>query len=144
MHKACPNIYKKARENANLTRVQASLKLNVSDSTLKTYETGVTIPNDAVVLEMTKIYNNKILGHIHLRKNSPLAAEILEEITEENLSTCMLKLLKELNDVELIKSDMISITCDGMIDIEEKHTWNKSLKELRDVMAVITTLMLIT
>jgi hypothetical protein len=51
-----------------------------------------------------------------------------------------LKLQKEVTDFIKCKEKMIEITCDGVIDEDEKPEWNQIMKELDDVVEAIMAL----
>lgn len=54
-------------------------------------------------------------------------------IQETDLAIAVLRLQKEVKDIEGVQSRMIEIACDGNIDRNEMHTWGSVAKEIHDL-----------
>lgn len=125
------NIYKTSREKAGLSQEVAAELLNVHNRTLSAYENdgykgGVP---DGIVVDMIKIYEDRFLGYLHLRKRA-VGALLLPDITEIDLAKSVLKMQKEIKDVQDINSTIVNIACDGRVDNTEQQTWNEAGKEV--------------
>ncbi len=134
MQSECMNIYKKARLAANIKSQElAAEKLHISKRSLADYETGETVPPDDVVCAMVELYSNRWLGYQHLQAHSKIGRRYLPEIHETDLAVAVLKLQKEVRDIDGIQSAMIEVACDGRVDHHERSQWGNVEKEVREV-----------
>lgn len=134
------NIYQIARESTGLTQEKASEHLDISVDSLRAYEGGKRIPPDHVVIKMIEIYNTQYLAYQHLKTADEVGRTYLPNIEIRELPSAILRLQKEVTDFLKVKDEMIEITCDGIIDKEEKPRWDAIMKELNDIMDAIMTL----
>lgn len=133
MQKRCENIYKIARKYAGLSREQAAELINVSVRSLADYETGVTVPKDDIVCAMIEAYGTEWLGYQHLKQNSEIGRRYLPEINISDLAKSVLRLQKEVKDLENVSNDIIDIACDGKIDETEMSRWKFVKKEIDEM-----------
>ncbi|MBS4534475.1 helix-turn-helix transcriptional regulator [Clostridium sp. D2Q-14] len=133
MGKGYGNLYKKARKNTNLTQEKASEFLGVSRDSLSAYERGITPVPDDVVCKMIQFYETEWLAYEHLRQSTTVGRKYLPEIHHSDIAESVLKLQKEIDDLNAIKRDMFSIACDGLIDNHELEKWNEVTKETNEV-----------
>lgn len=133
MQRECENMYKKARKNAGLTQDEAAERLYISKRSLADYEAGVTVPPDDVVCAMIELYGNRWLGYQHLQAHSEIGRRYLPEIQETDLAVAVLKLQKEVKDIDHIQADMIEVACDGKVEQHERSKWGFVEKEVREV-----------
>ena len=130
----CMNIYKKARMAANIKSQElASEHLHISKRSLADYETGVTVPPEDVVCAMIELYGNRWLGYQHLQAHSEIGRRYLPEIQETDLAIAVLKLQKEVRDIDGIQAAMVEVACDGKIEHHEQSKWGFVEKEVREV-----------
>jgi len=134
------NIYQIARESTGLTQEKASEHLDISVDSLRAYEGGKRIPPDHVVIKMIEIYNTQYLAYQHLKTADEVGRTYLPNIEIRELPSAILRLQKEVTDFLKVKDEMIEITCDGIIDKEEKPRWDAIMKELNDIMDAIMSL----
>lgn len=134
------NIYQIARESTGLTQERASELLDISVDSVRAYEGGKRVPPDRVVIKMIEIYNAQYLAYQHLKTSAEVGQKYLPNIEIKELPIAMLRLQKEVSDFIKLKDEMIEITCDGIIDDEEKPRWDKIMKELDDVVEAIMAL----
>ena len=127
------NIYQIARESTGLTQEKASEYMDISVDSLRAYEGGKRIPPDRVVIKMIEIYDTQYLAYQHLKTSDEVGREYLPSIA-------ILRLQKEVSDFIKLKDEMINITCDGIIDDEERPRWMLITKELDDVVEAIMAL----
>ncbi|MDI3312026.1 MAG: helix-turn-helix transcriptional regulator [Thermoanaerobacterium sp.] len=133
MNKRCENIYKTARKNAGMTQEEAAGLLFISSRALTDYETGRTIPSDETVCRMIEIYHAPWLGYQHLKQSTEVGRRFLPDLNISDLARSILKLQKEIKDVENINNDLIEIGCDGIIDDTEKDKWALATKEIDEM-----------
>ncbi len=133
MKKRCVNIYKTARKSAGYTQEQAAEILHVSPRTLSDYESGKTIPGDDIVCKMIEIYDANWLAYEHLKQSTEIGKRFLPDIDFTDLAKSVLKLQKEVRDLETVNDDMIDIACDGVIEEDERSKWKNVVKEISEM-----------
>lgn len=133
MHSQCTNIYKLARSNTSLTQREASEKMFISLRSIADYETNKTIPPDDVVCMMVEAYNTSWLAYEHLRKSTMVGKKYLPKIKYSELAQSVLMFQKEVNDLDLINTDMINIACDNIIHSHQENRWREVSKEIEDI-----------
>ncbi len=126
MDKECLNIYKKARLEAGFTREQVYALTNISDSSLKAYESGKTIPGDETVLILCEAYKAEWLGLEHLAKTNPIIKRYATAIPIRGLCENIARFQAEKADVDNIITEIIRMACDGKLEPKAR----KELSEL--------------
>lgn len=134
------NIYQIARESTGLTQEKASEYLDISVDSLRAYEGDKRTPPDHVVIKMIEVYDTQYLAYQHMRTRDDVGKSFLPNVEIKDLPAAMLRLQKEVNDFMKLRDEMIDITCDGVIDENERERWDIILKELNDVADAIMTL----
>ena len=89
---------------------------------------------------MIEIYDTQYLAYQHLKTSAEVGGKYLPDIEIRELPVAMLRLQKEVSDFIRLKDVMIEITCDGIIDDNERPQWNQIVKELDDVVEAIMAL----
>jgi transcriptional regulator with XRE-family HTH domain len=133
MQRKRENIYKIARKYAGLTREKAAEQICCSVRSLADYETGVTVPKDDIVCAMVQAYGTEWLAYQHLKQNSEIGRRYLPEINISDLAKSVLRLQKEVRDLDYVNDDMIDIACDGEIHHTEKDRWASVTKEIDEM-----------
>lgn len=134
MQTGCVNIYKKARVAAGIKSQQiAAEHLHISVRSLADYETGVTVPPEDIVCGMIELYGNRWLGYQHLQAHSEIGRRYLPKIQETDLAVAVLRLQKEVRDIDSIQSTMIQVACDGIVEHHERSLWGNVEKEISEV-----------
>lgn len=141
MRRYCGIIYKQAREAAGLTQEQASYLLPIPVRTLSSYENGSLVPSGELVCRMIEVYNAKWLWYLHLKNNDPVGKEFLPKVNLGRLSTSVLRLQKEMTDVNKIYDSVINIACDDKVSEDEKEKWKTVDKEVGELMSACVALM---
>ena len=134
------NIYQIARESTGLTQDKAAELMDISVDSIRAYEGGKRIPPDRVVIMMVEIFNAQYLAYQHLKTSAEIGQKYLPNIEITELPVAILRLQKEVTDFIKCKDAMIEITCDGIIDENERPEWNHIMKELDDVVEAIMAL----
>ncbi len=124
------NIYKSARENADITQEKAAELLDISVESVRAYELDKRFPPENVVLKMVDIYNDKILAYNHMQATLQIASELLPRITITELPQAVLRLLAEVQKLTDEKDRLVEIACDGIIDDTERIDFNNILSQL--------------
>lgn len=120
------NIYKLAREYAHMSRVEAMMKLSISHSCLKDYETDVRSVPDAVALDMSKVYRTPWLRVQHLQKNIVFCDIFGLMPPADNDALNVLRAQKEIGEVMDLFPQMVTRT------VQKKHLGDTLLKECRE------------
>lgn len=126
------NIYQAARKAAGLTQEQAAERLNVSVRSLADYETDKTIPKDDIVCAMIEVYEAKRLGYQHL-KTTQVGKMCLPDLDATDLAKSVLRLQKEIGDVDSLNGDIVEIACDGAVGTDEQPRWKSITKEIYEM-----------
>ena len=142
MRRYCGTIYKQAREQAGLTQEQASYLLPIPVRTLSSYENGSLAPSGELVCRMIEVYDAKWLWYSHLKNNDPVGKEFLPEANLGRLSTSVLRLQKEMADVNKINDSVVTIACDDKVSEHEKEEWKTIDKEVGELMSACIALMI--
>lgn len=140
MDKEYRNIYQIARESTGFTQEKSSELMDISVDSLRAYEGGKRIPPDHVVIKMIEIYDTQYLAYQHLKTSAAVGQKYLPNIEIKELPIAILRLQKEVSDFMKCREEMIEITCDGVIDENERPRWNLIMKELDDVVEAIMSL----
>ena len=129
----CENIYKIARSYTDLTQEKASELLHISPRSLSDYEANKTIPGDDIVCMMVEAYGTAWLAYEHLKRSTVVGQKYLPSIDFSDLPKSVLRLQKEVRDVEYVNNDMVDIACDGIVEEHENDKWNQVVKEINEM-----------
>lgn len=114
------NIYLQSREDANLTRAEASeLMEYVSESRIEKIESEKAVPHPEDVIAMSKAYKKPSLCNYYCSHECAIGQEQVPEIREQSLSEIVLGMLSALNTLNKNKDRLIDITADGVITEDE-------------------------
>lgn len=145
------NVYFQARKNAKingeaLSREEAAYQLGVSVSTLADYERGKTkiVPVDKVV-DMASLYNAPELKTMYCKKECPIGKMLPVATKVRGLESVTLRFIKEVDADKLatIKSRLIDIAEDGVIDEFERPVFEQIINSLDDIVVVINEIKLL-
>ena len=114
------NIYLKSREDADLTRAEASeLMKYVSESRLEKIESEKTTAHPEDIIAMAKAYRKPVLCNYYCSHECAIGQEQVPEIKEQSLAEIVLGMLSSLNTLNREKERLIEITADGLISDDE-------------------------
>ena len=120
------NIYQLSREEQQLTRAQASEKLEwISASRIEKIESDRSPVTPEEVLAMAEVYGKRELCNYYCSTECPISKKSLSEI--------ILELLALINKLEKEKDRLIEITSDGIIhddEIKDFVMMNNQLKHI--------------
>ena len=145
------NIYFQARKNAVLdsvavSREEAAYQLGVSVSTLSDYERGKTkiVPVDKVVL-MADLYNAPELKMNYCKNECPIGRNLPIATHIKGLESVTLRFIKEVDadKISSIRSRLIDIAEDGIIDDYEKPEFEQIINSLDEIAVIINEIKLI-
>ncbi len=137
------SIYFESREEAGLTRAQASELLgSISESRLEKIETGKTNIYPEDIVEMSKAYKKPELCNYYCTHECRIGQETVPEIKTSSLSEIVLGMLSALNSLDKQKERLIDITADGIISDDELPDFVKIQKELDHIDLTVQSLKL--
>lgn len=137
------NIFRLARKEAGLTQEVATGLLLIKDrSTLVRYENDQVVPNDEMVFQMMYVYGAKWLGYEYLRMYTKIGKSILPPIFRRKIGHLTLMFKKECDDLRDIERDLVRIAYDDEITEDEQEEWERSSKEVEEVVGAGMSLLL--
>lgn len=138
------NIYRTCRKRAAINNnslasmEKAAEQLGISVSSLNQYELGITktVPVDMVVL-MSDVYNAPELRNHYCKMECPIGKRLPLATDVDDLKGITLRLLDRLksDDIEMLKSRMVRIAKDGVVDDAEM----RDFREIVEVLQVLAT-----
>ena len=115
------NIYFLSRENADLTREEASEKTFISKSRIESIEYESSAPRPDEVIAMARAYNSASMCNYYCSHDCEIGQEYVPEIQTRHLTQAVLEMLSSMNNFDKHKEQLIDITADGKIDQTELH-----------------------
>ncbi len=114
------NLYQISREEADLTREEASELMDfVSADRIEKIESERSAPHPEEILAMADAYKKPSLCNHYCSHDCPIGREYVPEIKSKDLAHITLEILASLNSIEKEKNKLIEITADG--DIQESE-----------------------
>ena len=137
------NIFFESREEAGLTRAQASeLMGTISESRLEKMETGKTMIYPEDVVEMSKAYKRADLCNYYCTHECRIGKDTVPEVRTSTLSEIVLGMLSSLNALERQRDRLIDITADGVISDDELKDFADIQKQLENIDMTVESLKL--
>ena len=127
------NIYQLAREEAGLTRMEASGKTYLSQSVIEKIEYGQMLPAPDYVLAMADAYKKPELCNNYCANECPIGNVYVPPVKTTELSQIVLHLLASLNALEKDKDRLIEITVDGTISDKEMVDFARIQKTVNQI-----------
>ncbi len=137
------NIYFEAREEAGLTRAEASEIIGtISESRLEKLETEKTaiLPED--VVDMARAYKKPELCNYYCTHECRIGKDTVPEVKASSLSEIVLGMLAALNSLDSQKNRLIDITADGVISDDELPDFISIQKQLDQIDMTVESLKL--
>lgn len=137
------NIYFEAREQAGLTRAEASELIGtISESRLEKLETEKTaiVPED--VVDMARAYKKPELCNYYCTHECRIGKDTVPEVKASSLSEIVLGMLAALNSLDSQKNRLIDITADGVISDDELADFVSIQKQLDQIDLTVESLKL--
>lgn len=136
------NIYFQAREEAGLTRAQASEATYISESRIEKIEYNQMQINPQDVVAMAKAYKKPSLCNYYCANDCEIGKESVPELKFTNLSQIVLTLLSSINKLSDDKETLIRIAADDKIEPHELSDFISIKKQLDEISVTIETLKL--
>lgn len=134
--KAADNMYCIARyeaaekNNSFSSREKASEILNMDRTRLANIELGNITPYPEEVLSMAQKYNSPELCNSHCAMNCPIGKQTVSKVTIDDFDRLSLKVLGSLKDIDSLRTSLIAISEDGIVDPTERKEFESILNSL--------------
>ena len=137
------NIFFESREEAGLTRAQASELIGtISESRLEKMETGKTAIYPEDVVDMSVAYKKPELCNYYCTHECRIGKTSVPEVKMSTLSEIVLAMLSALNSLDRQKERLIDITADGQITDDELVDFVGIQKQLDQIDLTVESLKL--
>ncbi|SFC90599.1 helix-turn-helix domain-containing protein [Butyrivibrio sp. YAB3001] len=128
------NVFFEAREDAGLTRAQASeLMEGISESRIEKMETGKTAIYPEDVVDMAAAYKRPELCNYYCTHECRIGKASVPEVKVSSLSEIVLGMLSALNSLDRQKDRFIDITADGEITEDELSDFVQIQEQLNQI-----------
>ena len=135
------NIFFESREEAGLTRAQASELIGtISESRLEKMETGKTSIYPEDVVDMAAAYKKPELCNYYCTHECRIGKESVPEVRVSSLSEIVLGMLSALNSLDRQKDRLIDITADGEITEDELPDFVRIQEQLDQIDLTVESL----
>lgn len=131
---------KTCRKAAMLTQEEAAYQLHISTRSLAAYEAGETKVPEDVVISLVEIYKTETIAFYYLKFENTVGQKYLPKIDNGELATLVIKLKKEIIDIQKMEYRLLEIASDGKIDETERVDWEKIQNKLEEAAAVALAL----
>ena len=135
------NIYFQSREEAGLTRAQASEKMGyISESRIEKIETEKVTVHPEDVVAMARAYKKPELCNYYCTHECAIGRTSVPEAKLSSLSEIVLGMLSSLNSLENQKNRLIDITADGVVSDDELSDFADIQKNLDQIDSTVESL----
>lgn len=122
-------MLKEARNATGLSREEAAHRLYIGTRTLADYECHKTIAPPDVVMRMAEVYTEPALPADYCAKVCPIGQVLAHSLDRPAFAVTVLRVLKELADVERVREQLIGIAADGELKAQELDDFEAVLRE---------------
>lgn len=137
------NIYQLSREEAGMTRAQASDALVfMSDSRIEKIESEKCEPHPDEILAMANAYKKPSLCNYYCSNECPIGQKCVPELQEKGLAQITLEMLSTINTLTKQKDRLVEITVDGVVSPDEMKDFMTIKDELEKMSISIDSLKL--
>lgn len=134
------NVYHVSRENAQLTREDASEKLFISSDRIEKIENRGSIPHPDEVLAMADTYKDPMLCNYYCSHECPIGQAYIPEVQLKDISQITLEVLATMNKLSKVKERLVDITVDGVVEDSEIKDFGSILDILNKMSLTIESL----
>lgn len=137
--KAADNMYylarsEAAKDNEDLTsREKAAEIVGIERTRLARIELDTIAPYPEEVKAMAKAYNTPELCNSYCARECPIGRDNVKEVTIDDFDRLALKVLGSLKDIDSLRSSLIAISEDGVIQEWEQTTFEEILDSLEKI-----------
>lgn len=137
--KAADNMYYIARceaENNNSdfsSREKAAEIIGIDRTRLARIELDTIAPYPEEVKAMAEAYNTPELCNSYCARECPIGQDSVKEVTIDDFDRLALKVLGSLKDIDSLRSSLIAISEDGVIEVNERAAFQNILNSLEKI-----------
>jgi len=137
--KAADNMYYLARSEAAQTdpdlssREKAAEIIGIDRTRLARIELDTIAPYPEEVKAMAKIYNTPELCNSYCARECPIGKNSIKEVVIDDFDRLALKVLGSLKDIDSLRSSLIAISEDGIIEESERPAFQEILDSLEKI-----------
>lgn len=137
--KAADNMYYLARSEAARinpdfsSREKAAEIIGIDRTRLARIELDTIVPYPEEVKAMAETYNTPELCNSFCAQECPLGKGRVKEVIIDDFDRLALKVLGSLKDIDSLRSSLIAISEDGVIEKSEQHTFQSILDSLEKI-----------
>ena len=134
--KAADNMYYLAREEASAenndlsSREKAAELLNIDRTRLARIELDAIAPYPEEVKAMAEVYNTPELCNSYCARECLIGRSSVSEVTIDDCDRLALKVLGSLKNIDSLRSSLIAISEDGIIEESEQEAFQDILDSL--------------
>jgi transcriptional regulator with XRE-family HTH domain len=136
------NIYCNRRQEADMTRAQASDATFLSERRIEKIENGKIQPTPEDVLSMSNAYSDPALCNYYCANECCIGKGYVPEVEEKPLSQIAIEVLASLNALNKDKERLIEIVADGKIDDDELYDFANIEEQLGQMAMTVAALQL--
>ncbi|MCR5031938.1 MAG: helix-turn-helix transcriptional regulator [Lachnospiraceae bacterium] len=141
--KANKTIYQLSREEAGLTREEASEIMEyISDDRIERIENERSEIRPDEVVTMSECYKNPSLCNYYCTHECPIGRENVDVVEKKNLTQITLEILSDLNTLEREKNRFIEISADSTISTDEQRDFEEIKERLESIARSVDSLRL--
>lgn len=134
------NIYLEKRQDAELTRAQASEATYISESRIEKIESGKVEPHPEDVYAMAEAYKAPGLCNYYCSQVCRIGQEYVPEIKAQSLAEIVIGMLASLNSLEKERERLIEIVADGRIEDGELRDFAMIQNQLEQLSIMVDSL----
>ncbi|WP_302783735.1 helix-turn-helix domain-containing protein [Adlercreutzia equolifaciens] len=131
-------IYQKSRDKAGLSRSEAVKAIaaageDISESSLKDYETGKTVPKPKNVKILADVYGTPELKWLHCSERCLLGKDVVkasEKFGNSDIYRTFFELAGAFNAIHDIQESLHGIVSDDTLSPEEEEEWQRIIDVL--------------
>ncbi len=116
------------RNQAGYSQEVLAEKLNVSRQAVSKWELGTTLPETDKLISISTLFSVSI---------DSLLIDSIDLNTNDSMERVVLKFLSSARDMDQLSKELVDITCDGVIDANEKVQVEKIIDTLDSVAKLI-------
>ena len=125
-------IYQICREEAGLTRAEASEKMTaVSDSKIEKFEYEMQEPAPYDIVQMADAYHRPDLCNYYCSHKCEIGQRYVPEVDVSDLPDIILETIASLNEINPLTSRLIQIARDGKISDDEVKDESRTKRKTR-------------
>jgi len=137
--KAADNMYYLARSEASefnedlSSREKAAELIGIDRTRLARIELDTIAPYPEEVKAMAEVYNTPELCNSYCARECPIGKNSVREVTIDDFDRLALKVLGSLKDIDSLRSSLIAISEDGVIEENEQTAFQDILNSLEKI-----------